>query len=89
MARNTAGLRRGGPGRPKGSPNKKTLAFEEFWRAKMESEDYRQGLWRRIQGGRASHMETYLAQKLFGRPEQTVQGDMTLRIFHEGLDDDA
>ena len=82
MARNTSGLKRGGsPGRPKGSLNRKTLAFEEFWAGKLESEEYRQNLWRRIAGGRASHMETFLATKIFGAPKQNLDltGEVTLR----------
>lgn len=44
MARNTAGLRRGGPGRPKGVPNKATQEAREVCAAMVDDPVYRQKL---------------------------------------------
>lgn len=51
MPRDTSGLKRGGPGRPKGVPNKVTLEIREAARALVDDEqaqrkmleDYRRG----------------------------------------------
>lgn len=81
MPRNTSGLRRGGPGRPKGVPNRATREFKAFWRCWMDSADYRENVKRRILLGRAPHLESYIAQMVYGRPKDVVetQGELVIR----------
>lgn len=52
------GLKRtAGPGRPKGSKNKTTLAQREWAEMLLQSEEYRESARRRILAGRAAHLE--------------------------------
>lgn len=60
MGTNTSGLRRGGPGRPKGAKNKATLArdFVQAFREFQQTETYHQNWQARVLRGRAAHLET-------------------------------
>ncbi len=87
MPRNTSGLRRGGPGRPKGLPNKATQDVREFAQRFIDDEDYRASLKRRILRGSAPHMETLIWHYRFGKPKDTLDVNLAelapLRIVIE------
>jgi hypothetical protein len=72
MARNTSGLKRGGPGRPKGAPNRATRDIREFSRETLERPEYIHSLRQRIDEGKAPHMETLLAHYAYGKPKDTL-----------------
>lgn len=72
MSRNTSGLKRGGPGRPKGSLNKATLEIKDAARKLVEAPEYVMSLERRLTQGRAPHMETLLFHYAYGKPTETV-----------------
>jgi hypothetical protein len=68
--RSNSNLRRGGPGRPKGVPNRATVEIKEL-AARLTTQDkkYMANLRRRLQAGEANHIETLLWQWQFGRPK--------------------
>ena len=86
---NTIGLRRGGPGRPKGSPNKVTPEVRLAARAIVDDPSYRKGLKTRVETGKAPHMEPLLWHYAHGKPADTVelQGrvDVVTRVVHQHL----
>ena len=65
-------FQKGEGGRKPGSPNKKTIAFKEFWGEWLESEEYRRKLQERINRSKAPHMETYFAHQIWGKVPDTV-----------------
>jgi len=71
--RNTSGLKRGGPGRPKGVPNKATREFKAWAESFFKSSKYRENLERRLLSGRAPSFEVYAAQLLYGKPKEEVE----------------
>ena len=71
MPRNISGLRRGGPGRPKGVPNKATIEQKEFLRSVLESEEYRASLRRRLIRGEPG-LEQMAHHYLMGKPKDTL-----------------
>lgn len=75
-------------GRKKGSRNKSTLAFKDFWAGRVESEEYRLAAWTRIQRGKAPHLESYILNLCFGKPRETVEHSGTVRVLTELPDDD-
>jgi hypothetical protein len=74
---NTHGLRRGGPGRPKGSKNKITLEVSRL----MESPEYFASVKKRVLTGKAPHLETYWLNKLIGKPagHEDISGRLQIR----------
>jgi hypothetical protein len=71
MAKNTSGLRRGGPGRPKGLPNKIGREQREFLKSVLESEEYRESLRRRLIRG-DTQLEVMAHHYLIGKPKDTL-----------------
>jgi hypothetical protein len=71
MARNTSGLKRGGPGRPKGAPNKVSREQREFLRNVLESDEYRESLRRRLIRG-DTQLEVMAHHYLIGKPKDTL-----------------
>ena len=84
---NTAGLRRGGPGRPKGSKNKKTQEMNAFWRDVLEGEEYLLAAVARVNAGKAPHLEAYWINKINGKPverhEVTGADGGPVTVIHE------
>ena len=72
MPRNTTGLRRGGPGRPKGSRTKATIEMNAFWKAALESKSYLASALQRVNAGKAPHLEAYWMNKINGKPPESV-----------------
>lgn len=60
--------RTAGPGRPKGSKNKITLAAKELAEEILDDE-YLERLKQRVKSGKASHMETLLWHYAKGKPK--------------------
>ena len=76
MARNTSGLKRGGPGRPKGVPNKATLALKPYaQRYSAEAIDGLVAIMRTATDPRARVAAIReLLDRGYGRPLQAVAG---------------
>ena len=87
MRKNTNGLRRGGPGRPKGVPNKATVEAREFARAFIADAEYQANLRKRILAGQANHLESLLWQYGYGRPREMDKptGAGSLQIVYMGV----
>ncbi len=62
-----------GSGRKKGMPNRATREIKEFFRALFESEEYQDGLKKRILAGKAMPIESLGFQYLYGRPKQVIE----------------
>jgi hypothetical protein len=73
MPRNLSGLKRGGPGRPKGAPNKATRELKAFWGEFFESDAYRESAKDRIMQGKAPQLESYLLAKVYGKPTEVLE----------------
>ena len=73
MARNTSGLLKGGPGRPKGLPNKVTRDIAAFARSVLEDKEYVRKLVVRLNQGKAPAVEAKLYEYGYGRPKETVE----------------
>lgn len=72
MPRDTSGLKRGGPGRPKGVPNKATSEIKQFCQEFLRSKEYVASAQRRVRSGKAPHLETLWHHYGFGKPAETV-----------------
>ncbi len=59
-----------GPGRPKGSLNKRTLEAKAFARGLLNDKTYRQKLQARLRAGEAGAMEPMLWAYAFGKPKE-------------------
>ena len=73
MPLNTSGLRRGGPGRPKGSKNKGTAAMIAVWQEFLGSDRYLGNARKRVIAGKAPHLEVYWHNKLIGKPVERIE----------------
>lgn len=73
MPRNTSGLRRGGPGRPKGVPNKANREIKDLARKLLEDDEYQRSLAERLKDGRAQTVEALLYHYAYGKPKETVE----------------
>lgn len=71
--KNRGKLRRGGPGRPKGVPNKATIEIKQFAMKMLADPKYGMSLQRRLINGEAPHMETLLHQYAYGKPKDHVE----------------
>ncbi len=71
MARNLSGLKRGGPGRPKGSLNKVSREQKEFIKSILDSEEYRESFRRRLIRGDAA-LEQMAHHYIIGKPKDTL-----------------
>jgi len=71
VPRNTSGLKRGGPGRPKGVPNKATREMKAWARELFESEHWRVSAAKRIIEGKAPHLEAHCLQVLMPKTDKT------------------
>jgi hypothetical protein len=71
VAKNTSGLKRGGPGRPKGLPNKATREMKAWASGLFESDEWRASARRRIIEGKAPHLEAHCLQVLMPKTEKT------------------
>lgn len=80
MPKNTSGLKKGGPGRPKGIPNKATREIKDFAIEFLSSPEYVQSATRRVLSGRAPHLETLWYHYGYGKPKDTVQLDGTVSV---------
>ena len=83
MARNTSGLKRGGPGRPKGVPNKVTAEVKAACAGLVDDAVYRANLQRRLRKGNvAPAVECLLWYYAKGKPverrEQGGPGDFSM-----------
>src|SRR5690242_16832342 len=65
--------RKGGFGRQKGTPNKATAEMKEAVDRFLTDPDYQDNLMRRIEAGRADHIELYLWQWRYGRPKVVLE----------------
>jgi hypothetical protein len=64
-------------GRPKGVPNGVTRELREFWHKFFSSAEYRESAKRRILSGSAPHIETYLFNRIYGKPRERVELQIT------------
>lgn len=75
--RNTSGLKRGGPGRKPGIPNKASAEIKEIARRLLTDPKYVESLTRRLPAGKAPHMETLLHHYAYGKPKEEHEGTFT------------
>lgn len=79
---------RGGPGRPKGVPNKATLELKEWAEKFFTSPAWRKSAEQRMRQGKAPHLETYLLQMHYGKPKEQIEhsgaGGGPLRVMFGG-----
>ncbi len=72
--RNTRGLRRGGPGRPKGVPNKATSDVKEFCASIVDDPNYQEAVRKRaLLGQLPPAIEALLWHHRWGKPKEAVQ----------------
>ncbi len=62
-----------GPGRPKGSQNKRTLEAKALSRQLVSDPTYRQNLQERLRTGEAGGMEPILWAYAFGKPKEQIE----------------
>lgn len=70
MARDISGLRRGGPGRPKGSPNKITREMKEWASGLLHSKKWRASAEQRILAGEAPQLEAHILQVILPKTDR-------------------
>ena len=75
MARNTSGLRRGGPGRKAGVPNKATAEIKAFTQTILESPAYRAALKKRLVSGKSPQLEVLMHYYAYGKPKDHLHVD--------------
>ena len=84
---NPQNLKRGGPGRKKGVPNKVTQDAREFAQKFLDDADYKDSLRRRVLTGKAPHMEQLIWHYRFGKPKDVLDLNLAelapLRIIIE------
>lgn len=75
MARNTNGLKRGGPGRPKGVPNRTTVAMREIaLELTFHNPTYMQKLKWRLESGKIHPtVETFVLGHAVGKPPDKLE----------------
>lgn len=78
--RNTAGLRRGGPGRKRGVPNKATAEIKGFTRSLLTSQVYRTALTKRVIAGKSPQLEALMHFYAFGKPQERVEHSGALKL---------
>jgi hypothetical protein len=61
-----------GKGRPVGATNYVTRDLREYWHAFFGSEEWRATAKRRILNGTAPHLESYLLQRIYGKPTERI-----------------
>lgn len=71
MPRDTSGLKRGGPGRPPGVPNKATRDMKDFATRCLTDAAYVAALKRRLIRGTAGAVEIRLYDYAYGKPKET------------------
>jgi hypothetical protein len=83
VPRDTSGLRRGGPGRPKGVPNKATREAKEFCASVVDDPAYQATIRRRAMRGQlAPAVECMLWYYAKGKPKEQVEhsGQQDIRL---------
>jgi len=79
MARNISGLGRGGPGRPKGLPNRATVEIKDWARSILEDPLVRGRTLSLAREGRlAPGVLVELLHYAYGKPKETT--DLTVRV---------
>ena len=66
-------LKKGGPGRPKGSPNRVTLEVREIATRLVTDPAYVEALATRLREGTAGPMEGLLWTYAYGKPKETAE----------------
>lgn len=79
---NPQNLKRGGPGRKPGVPNRATLEIRDASRRLLEDPAYQVSLKRRLSAGKAPHMETLLHHYAYGKPKDELDlgGSVTITV---------
>jgi hypothetical protein len=81
MAHNISGLKRGGPGRPKGVPNKVTVEAKAAAEALIDDPIYREQLALDMQTRKVSPaIEQMLWAYAFGRPKDVIEFDGRVNV---------
>ena len=91
MGSNTSGLRRGGPGRPKGVPNKATADAKAFAEGLVDDPVYRAKLARDLRARKiAPPIEQMLWHYAKGKPKDAIEleGSLDLDALNQESDDE-
>jgi hypothetical protein len=87
IVRNTTGLKRGGPGRPKGRPNNSTIQVKQFCASILDDPAYQLGVRQRaLRGQLAPAIEALLWHYRWGKPKEEAQVQGTLVVRWQGED---
>jgi hypothetical protein len=74
-----------GRGRPKGAINRASRELKEFWHSFFTSEEYRERLKKRMLEGSAPHLESYLFNRIYGKPKEAMALDLRVGRLEDDL----
>lgn len=75
-------LRRGGPGRPKGSKALRKQDLQAVASGLIATPEYQASLRKRLLAGKAPHMEVLLHHYLYGKPKERIEHSGSVDLVH-------
>ena len=70
-----------GPGRPRGSVNEKTRQLLEWGESVIADPKWQASALQRMIDGEAPHLETYLLQRIHGKPKEVLEVQNPVPLF--------
>ena len=68
-----------GRGRPPGATNLVNREFKDCWHLFLTSQEYRDSAKKRILEGSAPHLESYLLNRIYGRPKEMLEVSVSVQ----------